>query len=162
MTLAVSFGKSTGLFWLIMHQICKICSPNLTALASQDWQGAVNVEIGPPGSPDARKAQNYVHGVDSEQNTETTTIPDTPSENVPILPPSIMSGAMQTAYACMMAGAYIVVLPLGAIATHIGPPGRGQEYTHICLQLTGLTMIVIGFGLGCYLAIQAGIVRSHF
>lgn len=61
----------------------------------------------------------------------------------------------------MMAGAYVVVLPLGAIATHIGPPGRGQAYTHMCLQLIGLSMIITGFGLGCYLAIETGIVRSQ-
>lgn len=140
--------------------MCKVCSPHLTAFASQNWQGAVNVEIAPPGSPDPRKAQNNIHAVDSGQNTETTSVPELTSENLSALPPSIMSGAMQTAHACLMAGAYIVVLPLGAIATHIGP-GRGQAYTHICLQLTGLTMIVIGFGLGCYLAIQTGIVRSH-
>lgn len=68
---------------------------------------------------------------------------------------------MQTAHACLMAGAYTVVFPLGAIATHIGPPGRGQSNVHICFQLIGVTMIAVGFGLGCYLATQTGIVRPH-
>lgn len=68
---------------------------------------------------------------------------------------------MQTAHACLMAGAYTVVFPLGAIATHIGPPGRGQSNVHICFQLIGVAMIAVGFGLGCYLAIQTGIVRPH-
>lgn len=60
-----------------------------------------------------------------------------------------------------MAGAYLVVFPLGAIATHIGPSGRGQANIHLYCQLTGLLMIVIGFGLGCHLAVQTGIVRLH-
>lgn len=132
---------------------------NFTALAGQNWQGAVNVEITPPGSTDAKKAQNNVHAVDDEQNAKTSSVPDSSAGIAPVLPPSILSGSMQTAHACMMAGAYVVVLPLGAIATHIGPPGRGQAYTHICLQLIGLSMIIIGFGLGCYLATETGIVR---
>lgn len=68
---------------------------------------------------------------------------------------------MQTAHACLMAGAYTVVFPLGAIATHIGPSGRGQANTHIACQLLGVAMIAIGFGLGCYLATQTGIVSPH-
>lgn len=68
---------------------------------------------------------------------------------------------MQTAHACLMAGAYTVVFPLGAIATHIGPSGRGQSNVHIACQLIGVTMIAVGFGLGCWLATKTGIVRPQ-
>lgn len=68
---------------------------------------------------------------------------------------------MQTAHACLMAGAYTVVFPLGAIATHIGPSGRGQSNAHIACQLIGVAMIAVGFGLGCWLATQTGIVRPY-
>lgn len=68
---------------------------------------------------------------------------------------------MQTAHACLMAGAYTVVFPLGAIFTHIGPSGRGQSNAHICCQLIGVALLATGFGLGCWLATQTGIVRPH-
>ncbi|KAG6360374.1 hypothetical protein INS49_011432 [Diaporthe citri] len=125
-------------------------------LANQNWHGAVDVEIAPPSSGDPKGPQ-HAQAVDNSQSTGNTGGSESSSDNVPSLPASILSGAMQTAHACLMAGAYLVVFPLGAIATHIGPHGRGQSNVHICFQLIGVAMIAVGFGLGCYLATQTGI-----
>lgn len=144
-----------------MHYIRQVCSPFLTALASQNWHGAVNVEVAPPASDDNNEPQYDAHAVDNRQTTGNISDPGASSADIPSLPASILSGTMQTAHACLMAGAYTVVFPLGAIGTHIGPPGRGQSNTHICCQLIGLAMVAVGFGLGCWLATQTGIVRPH-
>ncbi|KAI7782782.1 integral membrane protein [Diaporthe eres] len=116
---------------------CAVTIALSLGLADQNWRGAVDVEIAPPASGDTRGTQ-HAQAVDNSKSTGNVGDSGSTAENVPTLPASILSGAMQTAHACLMAGAYTVVFPLGAIATHIGPPG-------------------LGFGLGCYLATQTGI-----
>lgn len=135
-------------------------SPNPIVLASENWNGVVSVEI-EPLSTAVTVPQQHAHAVDSEEATKELQESDNSIEGIPSLPDSIRSGAIQTAHACLMAGAYTIVFPLGAIATHIGPSGRGRTNIHMYCQLTGILMIIIGFGIGCWMAVQTGIVKPQ-
>lgn len=69
--------------------------------------------------------------------------------------------AVHASHGTLMAVAFVIIFPLGALATHVGPPGHCRTTFHVACQLAGAVFVLLGFVMGCWLTVDTGTVSPY-